>query len=107
MVSLHSPVYGRTWLSVTPHPGDTVSCTQAEAMIRSAEDKTGFRPLRRTDLMRERMTAMNVECQKWQVKAQKSQASLEATQGICQATQEQRVEQEALVIELETQYRER
>jgi hypothetical protein len=44
IVSLHSPTYGRSWLSVTPHPGDTVSCTQAEALIRAAEAKTGLRP---------------------------------------------------------------
>jgi hypothetical protein len=107
MVSLHSPVYGRTWLSVTPHPGDTVSCTQAEALIRAAEAKTGFRPLRRTDLMQERMAAMETACQKWQVKAQKSQSSLEEARAKCLETQEQLTEQEALVVELETQYQER
>jgi hypothetical protein len=31
VVSLASPTYGRLWLSVAHHPGDTVSCTQAEA----------------------------------------------------------------------------
>jgi hypothetical protein len=31
LVSLQSPTYGRLWLSVAHHPGDTVSCTQAEA----------------------------------------------------------------------------
>jgi hypothetical protein len=107
MVSLHSPVYSRTWLSVTPHPGDTVSCMQAEALIRAAEAKTGFRPLRRTDLMRERIGAMESECQKWQMKAQKSQVSLEAAQAKWLETQEQSVAQEGLVLELERQYRER
>jgi hypothetical protein len=29
-VSLHCPTYGRLWLSVTPHPGDTVASTQAQ-----------------------------------------------------------------------------
>jgi len=33
MVSTHSPSYGRFWLSVEQHPGDTISCTQAEAMV--------------------------------------------------------------------------
>jgi hypothetical protein len=106
MVSLHSPVYGRTWLSVTPHPGDTVSCTQAEALIRAAEAKTGFRPLRRTDLMRERLGAMASECEKWQVKAQKSLVSLKDTQTKWLETQKQLAEQDVLVVELETQYRE-
>jgi hypothetical protein len=30
VVSLESPTYGRLWLSIAHHPGDTVSCTQAE-----------------------------------------------------------------------------
>jgi hypothetical protein len=55
LVSLHSPSYGRLWLSVTPHPGDTVSCQQAEALVRAAEARTGARPWRRTDLVEERI----------------------------------------------------
>jgi len=107
LVSLHSPVYGRTWLAVTPHPGDTVSCTQAEAMIRAAEAQTGLRPLRRTDLVRERMAALDAAYQKWQVKAKKSQTSLAGAQAKWQATQAQLVAQETLVVELARQYRER
>ena len=37
LVSLKSPTYGRLWLSVSQHPGDTVSCTKAEPMIRRSE----------------------------------------------------------------------
>ena len=33
VVSLASPTYGRLWLSVAHHPGDVVSCTQAEARV--------------------------------------------------------------------------
>ncbi len=58
MVSMHSPTYGRLWLSVVPHPGNTASCTQVEAMVRAAEAKTGLRPLRRTDLLRSRLQRM-------------------------------------------------
>ncbi|HUE98597.1 MAG TPA: hypothetical protein VMN99_05045 [Anaerolineales bacterium] len=36
VVSLQSPTYGRLWLSVEHQAGDTVSCTQAEALVRSA-----------------------------------------------------------------------
>jgi hypothetical protein len=61
MVSLHSPTYGRFWLSVVEHPGDTVSATQAEAMVQAAETRTGMRPLRRTDLLRERIQALEAE----------------------------------------------
>lgn len=55
MVSMHSPTYGRLWLSVTPHPGDTVSSTQAEALVLAAEAKTGRRPKRRTELLKQRL----------------------------------------------------
>lgn len=74
MVSMHSPTYGRFWLSVEQHPGDTISCTQAEAMIRAAEAKTGLRPWRRTDLLSGRIRSLEGECQKYQAKAQACQS---------------------------------
>jgi hypothetical protein len=63
MVSLHSPTYGRLWLSVVPHPGNTTSCTQAEAMVLAAEAQTGLRPLRRVELLRGRLQSMSRERQ--------------------------------------------
>jgi len=57
VVSLESPSYTRLWLSGAHHPGDTVSCTQAEALILAAEARTGMRPLRRTDLLKKRIQA--------------------------------------------------
>jgi hypothetical protein len=35
MVSVHSPTYGRLWLSVVPHPGNTASCTEAVLIPKS------------------------------------------------------------------------
>jgi hypothetical protein len=61
MVSMHSPTYGRLWLAVTPHPGDTLSSSQAEALVVAAEAKMGRRPRRRTELMRQRVVALR-EC---------------------------------------------
>ena len=55
LVSMHSPTYGRLWLSVEQHPGDTVSSSEAEAMVHAAEARTGARPWRRTDLLMERI----------------------------------------------------
>jgi hypothetical protein len=107
MVSLHSPTYGRFWLSVAPHPGDTVSCTQAEAMLRAAEAKTGLRPWRRTDLLRDRIRALEGMCQKYQEKAQVSQAALERAQARLTETRQQCAEQQAVVLQLETHYQER
>jgi hypothetical protein len=55
LVSLDSPTYGRFWLSVEHHAGDTVSCTQAENLILAAERRTGQRPKRRTELLKQRI----------------------------------------------------
>ena len=61
LVSMDSPTYGRLWLSVRPHPGDTVSGQQTKAMVRSAEASTGVRPLRRNELLAERIRQKRVE----------------------------------------------
>jgi hypothetical protein len=53
VVSMASSTYGRVWLSVTHHPGDTVSCTQAENLVLATEACTGLRLWRRTDLLQE------------------------------------------------------
>jgi hypothetical protein len=58
LVSLVSPTYGRLWLSVAHHPGDTVSCTQAEALVLAAEARLQQRPRRRTELLRQRLQAV-------------------------------------------------
>ena len=55
VVSLHSPQYGRLWLSVQHHSGNTVSATQAEAMAQAAEAQTGRKPRRRTALLAQRL----------------------------------------------------
>lgn len=107
MVSLHSPSYGRSWLSVAPHPGDTVSCTQAEALIRAAEAKTGLRPWRRTDLLGERIRALESEQRKYQEKVQASQEALERAQRRLTETRPQWKEQGVVVLELEAYCRER
>lgn len=57
VVSLQGPTYGRLWLSVEHHAGDTVSCTQAEALVLAAEKQSGQRPRRRTDLLEKRIEA--------------------------------------------------
>jgi hypothetical protein len=57
VVSLQGPTYGRQWLSVEHHAGDTVSCTQAEALVLAAEKRSGQRPRRRTDLLQQRIEA--------------------------------------------------
>ena len=58
LVCFQSPTYGRLWLSVTQHPGDTVSCTEAEPMIRRSEAILGLRPTRRVDMLRKRLNVL-------------------------------------------------
>jgi hypothetical protein len=77
LVSMHSPTYGRLWLSVTPHPGDTVSCHQAEALVRAAEARTGVRPLRRTDLLEKRIREQRIELQHAQRRLEDKQEQTE------------------------------
>ena len=55
VVSLQSSTYGRLWLSVEHHAGDTVSCTQAAALVLAAEKRSGQRPRRRTELLQKRI----------------------------------------------------
>jgi hypothetical protein len=61
LVSLHSPTYGRMWLANELHPGDTVSMSRTEALVRAAEKRTGLRPRRRTELLAERVAAAQAE----------------------------------------------
>lgn len=61
LVSLHSPTYGRLWLANELHPGDTVSMTRTEALVIAAEKRTGCRPLRRTDLVANRLAQVQAD----------------------------------------------
>jgi hypothetical protein len=107
VVSLDSPTYGRLWLSVTHHPGDTVSCSQAEALVLAAEARLGLRPWRRTDLLRQRIhafeqqTALTRHCQ-----ALQTQAVQQAKDRLAEARQQQQARQQYLA-ELEQAYQAR
>jgi hypothetical protein len=48
---------------VTPHPGNILSCSQAEALVRAAEAQTGVRPRRRTELLRARLAVSEQQCE--------------------------------------------
>ncbi len=77
VTSLRSPTYGRLWLSVEHHAGDTVSCTQAEALVLAAEKRTGLRPRRRTELLQERIAAFQKERQPTEKRLESQKAGLE------------------------------
>ncbi len=80
LVSLESPTYGRLWLSVAHHPGDTVSCTQAEALVLAAEARTGLRPRRRTELLRGRIEALQAQCAQTQARRESQQKQVQQAQ---------------------------
>lgn len=107
MVSVHSPTYGRLWLSVAPHPGNTASCTEAEAMVLTAEAKTGLRPLRRTDLLQGRLQRTSRERKNREGQVQAVESELAAVQAQEVETRQQLDQQRVLVSELEAEYREK
>jgi len=77
LVSMHSPTYGRLWLSVEQHPGDTVSASRAGAMIQAAEARTGARPWRRTDLLIQHIAQHKTLLEAVKAKQARAQARLE------------------------------
>jgi hypothetical protein len=90
LVSLQSPTYGRLWLSVKQHPGDTVAVSQAHAMVQAAEATTGVRPRRRTELLGQRIAAQRVLLQTAMEQQTRAQDRVdEARQQLCQVEQDQ------------------
>ena len=107
MVSMHSPTYGRFWLSVVDHPGSTVSSTQAQSLVHSAEMRTGMRPIRRTDLLRERIGVLEVENQEFQAQVVASQAELDDLQVQRLEIEAQISHQQETLTQSDTQYQEK
>jgi len=104
VVTLRSPTYGRLILSGEHHPGDVVSATQAEALVRAAEARTGVRPQRRPDLLVERITQQQQTLLQWETKLHHSQTAVgRATERFAQVEQ-QRSEWQTKVAAWETEY---
>lgn len=96
IVSLRSATYGRIGLSATQHTGKTVSATQAEALVLEAERRLGRWPVRRTDLLAQRIVQLLPEGQRLQQKvtqARQSLAEAEAEQAAVAAQLEQAQQQ--------------
>jgi hypothetical protein len=107
IVSLGSPTYGRLWLSVAHHPGDTVSCTQAEALVLAAEARTGMRPRRRTELLRQRIQAFQQQIAQTRERRQtQEQVVPQAKDRLTQAEQ-QKQERQQQMEDLEKEYQAR
>lgn len=107
VVSLDSPTYGRLWLSVEHHPGDTVSCTQAEALTLAAEARLGQRPRRRTALLRQRIQAVGEQVAQVQQRLRTQQQAVETAQTRLAAVQQQEQERQMTLENLEKSYQAR
>lgn len=91
LVSLRSPTYGRLGLSVTWHPGSTVSSTQAAALVLAAEQRIGRYPRRRTELLAQRVQALEQRRAHYDAKVR------QAVTKLTQAEQELAAAQDKLV----------
>jgi hypothetical protein len=107
IVSMRSPTYGRLGLSVTHHSGKTVSITQAEGLALEAERRLGRRPLRRTDLLEQRIQQMEPERKKRQAKVVEAQQKLGRTQAEQFKVQVHQAELAQTLADLEKDYEQR
>jgi hypothetical protein len=105
LVSLGSPTYGRLWLSIAHHPGDTVSCTQAEALILAAEERTGLRPRRRTELLRSRIQAFEQQVAQTGQRLETRKQLVQQSRERLEESEQQKQERQRQLEELESQYR--
>jgi hypothetical protein len=109
LVSMHSPTYGRLWLSVEQHPGDTVSSSEAEALVQAAEARTGARPWRRTDLLMERIERHQLLVEEAEIKRRRALTRLCGCQEQLDQVEQERVAwaQQASKLEIAYQTRHR
>jgi hypothetical protein len=104
LVSLKSPTYGRLWLSIAHHPGNTISSHQAMALVQAAEASTKRRPRRRLELLEQRLKEFKTEEQALQKHLEEHQQRLAKAQTELLGVQQQRVELEQKLAEMEQVY---
>jgi len=107
MVSVRSPTYGRLELSVTHHSGNTVSMTQAEGLALEAERSLGRCPMRRTDLLAQRIQNLEPERKKRQANVAEAAQKLAKTQAAWFEVQAQQGELAQKLADLEKDYQQR
>jgi hypothetical protein len=105
VVSMDSPTYRRLWLSTAHHPGDTVSCTQAEALALAAEARIGLRPKRRTELLQQRVETFAQRMETTGRRLRIQQETVHQAHSCLAEAQQQRQERQALLANLEERYR--
>ncbi|MBN1887557.1 MAG: hypothetical protein JW850_06190, partial [Thermoflexales bacterium] len=107
VVSLASPTYGRLWLSIAHHPGDTVPSTQAEALVIAAETRTGLRPRRRTDLLSQRIEAFEKQMETTRQRLLSQQTAVHREHARLAEARQHVQERQAVLAELQESYRPR
>jgi len=85
VVSLQSPSYGRLWVSVEHHAGDTVSSSQAVNLVTAAEQRSGQYPRRRTELLKKRIEAFVQSREPAEQRLETQKAGLEKAIQECEA----------------------
>src|SRR5712691_9314046 len=107
VVSLESPTYGRLWLSVAHHPGDTVSCTQAETLVLAAEARLRLRPRRRTELLCQRIHAFEQQLAQTDERLDRQKQTVKQAKQRLAEAQQQVQQRQQHVAELEQDYQTR
>jgi len=105
VVSIDSPTYRRLWLSTAHHPGDTVSCTQAETLVLAAEARIGLRPRRRTELLNQRVEAFAQRIEMTRHRLRIQQETVYQAHARFAEAQQQVQERKALLADVEESYR--
>lgn len=104
IVSLGSPSYQRLWLSIDHKPGNTLSSSQAEALVKAAEARLGRRPSRRTDWLEKRVAQLSQVTQAAQQKIEHAQSLFAQAQQQLQRTHRQQLTVLQQVQQLEQAY---
>jgi len=104
VVSVESVTYRRLWLSVAHHPGDTVACTQAEALVLAAEARMGLRPWRRTEWLRQRIQMVQAAMLPTKQRFQKQHQAVSVVQTRFLEAQQQTQQRAQLLADLTQTY---
>lgn len=104
VVAMTSVTYGRLGLSVVLHPGNTVSCTEAAALMAAAERRIGRRPWRRTDLLAQRIADLQAARAGIVQKVSNAQDRLRHAQAELTQVQQQVADSQQRVQTLQTAY---
>ncbi len=104
VVSLGSATYGRMWLAIEHKPGNTLSCTQAEGLVKAAEASLGRRPRRRTEVLTERLAQLSQAGEALRQQVMQKEARLKAAKARLQATERTLRELESMLSEFAQAY---